>query len=71
MYTPNPSTQTTQKNGLIGDVRPENIMISEDGEIQAVTLSTFIDEDTNYNKSSMFGQRTYLAPEQLEKIRKG
>ena len=37
-----------QQKKLIGDIRPHNIMISEDGEIQVISLATFPDEDTNY-----------------------
>ena len=36
---------------LIGDVRPENVFIGEEGNIQIATLYTFYDDQTNYIKA--------------------
>ncbi len=59
------------KGLLLGDVRPENMFISEKGEIRVGNLASFLEEDTNYRKTITFKEKTFLAPEQLENIRKG
>lgn len=56
---------------LIGDVRPENIMISEDGEIQVVSLASFFDEDTNFRKTLSTKEKTYLSPQQISYLQEG
>ena len=50
-------------NNLVGDVRPENIFISEDGDIKCSTLYTFYDEDLNFNKTLIMKEITLLSPE--------
>jgi len=40
------------KNGRkVGDVRPENVFINEDGQVKVATQLTWPSENTNYHKT--------------------
>jgi serine/threonine protein kinase len=52
----------------VGDVRPENVFISEEGQVKVATRLTFPSENTNYHKTFYEKEVTYLAPEELRDI---
>ena len=44
----------------IGDVRPDNIFINEDGQVKVATTYSWPSEQTNYSKSFYEKEITYL-----------
>lgn len=47
----------------IGDVRPSNIFINEEGQVKIANMFSWPNEPTNYIKTLDDSQKTYLAPE--------
>jgi hypothetical protein len=46
-------------------------MISEEGEIFACCLHSFLEDEKNYYKALTLKLKTYLAPEQIKDLQKG
>ena len=55
----------------IGDVRPYNIFINEEGQIKIANILSWPYEKTNFEKTAFEKQLTYLAPEEMRIIAKG
>lgn len=52
VYTLLRSANDFHEDGIIvGDIRPENIFIDEDGQVKAATQLTWPSENTNYHKT--------------------
>ena len=49
-------------NAKIGDIRPQNVCINEDGQIKLMSQHTFPQELDNYQKAFYDKEKTYLAP---------
>ena len=58
-------------NVKIGDVRPDNIFLSDDGQIKVSNLFSWPCETTNYEKTIFDKELTYLAPEEIEGTKEG
>jgi len=58
-------------NTKIGDVRPANIFINEDGQIKIANVYSWPNEPTNYIKTYDENTKTYLAPEELAHMKRG
>jgi serine/threonine protein kinase len=58
-------------NSKIGDVRPYNIFINEEGQIKIANLYSWPYERTNFEKTTFEKTLTYLAPEELRIVAKG
>ena len=54
----------------LGDIRPHNIFINDQGEVKAANLLSWPMELTNYAKG-LENQVTYLAPEELKELEVG
>lgn len=55
----------------IGDVRPYNIFINDEGQIKLASLLSFPHEKTNFQKTAFEKTPTYLAPEEVALIAQG
>lgn len=55
----------------VGDIRPNNVFINEDGQIKVVTKHTFPQEHDNYQKTFYDNEKTYLAPEEVKDLQIG
>jgi hypothetical protein len=55
----------------VGDVRPENVFISHEGQVRVATQLTWPNEQTNYLKTIFDKEITYLSPEELKDINYG
>lgn len=55
----------------IGDVRPYNIFINEEGQIKIANLYSWPYERTNFEKTAFEKELTYVAPEEIRQISKG
>jgi hypothetical protein len=51
-----------KKGSKLGDLRPENIFINEDGQVRVASIDSWPGEQTNVTKSFYEKQITYLAP---------
>ena len=51
--------------GKVGDIRPENIFINEDGQLKVASRCSWPLEFDNYQKAFYHKEKTYLAPEEL------
>lgn len=60
-----------EKGYILGDVRPGNIFVNENGEIRVSNLYTFFDETTNYSKFLTSREQTFVAPEQIAELQSG
>jgi serine/threonine protein kinase len=52
----------------IGDVRPQNVFISPEGQVRVATQVSWPNEQTNYLKTVFEKETTYLSPEELKDI---
>jgi hypothetical protein len=55
----------------IGDVRPHNIFINEEGQIKIANAFSWPYEKTNFEKSAFEKQLTYISPEEMSLLEKG
>ncbi len=55
----------------IGDVRPHNIFINEEGQIKIANAFSWPYEKTNFEKTAYEKTRTYISPEEMGLIEKG
>ena len=55
----------------IGDVRPHNIFINEEGQIKIANVFSWPYEKTNFEKTAFEKQLTYISPEEVALIEKG
>jgi hypothetical protein len=55
----------------IGDVRPHNIFINEEGQIKIANAFSWPYEKTNFEKTAYEKTRTYISPEEMALIEKG
>lgn len=55
----------------IGDLRPHNIFINEEGQLKIANLFSWPYEKTNFDKTAYEKQRTYISPEEIALIEKG
>ena len=55
-----------RNNMKVGDIRPENVLLNEAGRAAAITQHSFPDELTNYERTLRTGEKTYLAPEEVQ-----
>lgn len=55
----------------VGDVRPSNIFINEDGQIKVANVLSWPDERTNFEKTAFEKTSTYLSPEEADLIAEG
>lgn len=62
----------------VGDIRPQNVFINEDGQVKVATHLTWPGEQNNYHKTFYEKEITYLgtssvnlAPEELKDIQFG
>lgn len=55
----------------VGDIRPYNIFINEEGQLKIANLFSWPYEKTNFEKTAFERQTTYLAPEEIRLIAKG
>ncbi len=49
-----------KKRQKSGDIRPKNILINEQGVANLINILSFPDEITNYYKSLLYHEPTYL-----------
>lgn len=54
-----------QVNTTIGDVRPCNIFLNEDGQVKIGCLLSWPNSKTSYNKHIFENVLTYISPEEL------
>jgi serine/threonine protein kinase len=59
------------KGVKLGDVRPQNVFISPEGQVRVATQLTWPNESTNYHKAVYEREITYLSPEELKDINYG
>lgn len=52
-------------NSKVGDIRPSNIFINEDGQLKVSNLYSWPCETTNLDKTLFDKELTYLAPEEI------
>jgi len=50
----------------VGDIRPDNIFINEDGQVQVACIDSWPGEQNNYAKAFYEKQITYLSPEEIK-----
>ena len=55
----------------VGDIRPKNICINEDGQMKLMSMNTFPQELDNYQKTFYDKEKTYLAPEEVKDLEIG
>jgi serine/threonine protein kinase len=55
----------------VGDIRPSNIFINEDGQIKVANVLSWPDESTNFEKTAFEKMPTYLSPEEADLIAEG
>lgn len=56
----------------IGDIRPENVFMNEEGMIKVASQYSFPNESVNYEKTLMNREVvTYLAPEEVKDLQLG
>jgi hypothetical protein len=55
----------------VGDIRPYNIFINEEGQIKIANIFSWPYEKTNFEKTAFEKQLTYLSPEEMRLISKG
>ena len=61
-----------QKNKVkLGDVRPQNIFINEDGQVKLANIYSWPNEENNYMKTVLNNDTTYLAPEEIQELQNG
>ena len=56
-------------NSKVGDIRPHNIFISEDGNIKLAMYLSWPNEPSNYSKIMYLKEITYISPEELQDIK--
>jgi len=79
LYTTVSAARDFQKNKTkLGDVRPQNIFINEDGQVKLANIYSWPNEDTNYMKTVLNNEATYLgtlccyaAPEEVQELQNG
>lgn len=79
LYTTVSAAKDFQKNKLkLGDVRPQNIFINEDGQVKLANIYSWPNEDNNYMKTVLSNETTYLgtrfayaAPEEVQELQNG
>jgi serine/threonine protein kinase len=57
-------------NLKVGDIRPSQILLNEQGHVAVVSPYSWPNSLTNFQKSHETGDGGYLAPEELEEIRR-
>lgn len=55
----------------IGDVRPHNIFINEEGQIKIANIYSWPYEKSNFEKTAFEKQLTYISPEEMGLLEKG
>jgi Golgi nucleoside diphosphatase len=62
----------------LGDIRPDNIFINEDGQVKLANVHSWPNEDDNYMKTLLNNEATYLgthlpnqAPEEVRELQNG
>ena len=55
----------------MGDIRPANIFLSEEGQVKIANAFSWPSEIPNYQKTILNREETYLAPEEVEGLREG
>ncbi len=55
----------------IGDVRPHNIFINEEGQIKIANVFSWPYEKTNFEKTAYENALTYISPEEMSLLEKG
>ncbi len=55
----------------VGDIRPDNILISESGQLKIVNLYSWPHQLSNYDKSLLQNEETYLSPEEMALLKEG
>ena len=76
LYTAVSAAKDFQKIKIkLGDVRPQNIFINEDGQVKLANVYSWPNEDNNYMKTVLNNEPTYLgtyrvytAPEEVEEL---
>ena len=51
-----------------GDIRPSNIFFNDNGDVKVVTQHSWPEESTNYEKTLLTSEKTYLSPEENEEV---
>ena len=59
------------KKQKVGDIRPENVFVNDDGQLKLSTVHSWPRETTNYDKYFYDHEPTLLAPEELNDIQVG
>lgn len=59
------------RGGKVGDIRPENVFINEDGQLKVATKHSWPQEMDNYQKAFYEKEKTYLAPEETKDLQIG
>jgi serine/threonine protein kinase len=55
----------------VGDIRPSNIFINEEGQLKIANLCSWPYEKPNFDKTAFEKQLTYLSPEEMRLVAKG
>lgn len=58
-------------NSKVGDIRPANVCINDEGLIKVMTKHTFPQDLDNYQKTFYDKEKTYLAPEEVKDLQIG
>ncbi len=67
MYTLLSAAFTYHRQGAkVGDIRPDNIFINEDGQVKVACVDSWPGEQTNYAKAFYEKEITYLSPEEIK-----
>lgn len=55
----------------IGDVRPHNVFINEEGQIKIANVFSWPYEKTNFEKTGYENVLTYISPEEMSLLEQG
>lgn len=63
--------QFHQNGTKVGDIRPENVFINEDGQIKLASKFSWPLENDNYAKAFHEKEPTFLSPEEVKDLQTG
>lgn len=65
------SSKFHKKGEKLGDIRPKNIFINEEGKIKVATKYSWPREIPNFEKTFFDKEKSYLSPEEMKEVEIG
>ena len=56
------------KDLRVGDIRPENIFVNDDGQLKVATQHSWPNEVSSYERYNFYHEPTLLAPEEMNDV---